>query len=61
MATLLDLAAALFALLSVVLLAYGAWLCLPLFQRKRPEDGPAPTSLRKRARSESERFSASSR
>ena len=61
MATLLDMAAALFALLSVVLLAYGAWLCLPLFQRRRPEDGPAPTSLRKRARSGSERFSASSK
>lgn len=61
METLLDVAVALMALLSSVLLLYGAWLCIPPFQRKRSADGAAPTSLRKRVRSVSERFSASSR
>lgn len=61
METLVDTVAALMALLSVALLAYGAWLCLPPLQRKRSAEAPAPTSLRKRVRSISERLSASSR
>jgi hypothetical protein len=61
METLLDAAIAFIALLCVMLLAYGAWLCLWPFQRKGRADAPAPTSLRKRARSTSERFSASNR
>jgi len=63
METLLDVGAALMALLCALLLVYGAWLCLPRFQRKRSADEPAPTptSLRKRVRSISERLSASSR
>jgi uncharacterized membrane protein len=60
METLLDVVVALIALLSTMLLVYGAWLCMPRFQRKRSPDGAA-ISLRKRMRSESERFSASSR
>jgi hypothetical protein len=60
METLVDAGAALMALLSAGLLVYGAWLCLP-FQRKRSAGEPAPTSLRKRVRSLSERLSASSR
>jgi uncharacterized membrane protein len=58
---LLDAMAALFALASVLLVAYGAWLCLDLFQRDPKADGSAPTSVRKRLRSVSERFSASSK
>jgi hypothetical protein len=60
METLLDIVVALIALLSAMLLAYGAWLCMSPFQRRRSADG-APISLRKRMRSVSERFSASSR
>ena len=56
---LLDVMATLFALLSVLLVAYGAWLCMDLFQRDRKADGS--TSVRKRLRSVSERFSASSK
>ena len=60
METLLDVVGALMALLSVFFLVYGALLCLPWWlQRKRSADAPAPTSRRKRARSESDRFSAS--
>jgi hypothetical protein len=63
METLLDVGAALIALLCALLLVYGAWLCLPPRQRNRSADAPAPTptSLRKRVRSISERLSASSR
>lgn len=61
METLLDVGAALMALLSVLLLVYGAWLCLPRVQRNRSADEAAPTSSRKRRRSASERLSASSR
>ena len=59
MAALLEVLAALFALLFVVFLAYGAWLCLPWVQRKPSAKGAAPTSLRKYLRSVSGRFSAS--
>ena len=61
METLLDVGAALMALVGVLLLVYGAWLCLPPFQRSRSADDAAPTSSRKRLRSASERLSASSR
>ena len=62
MDALLDVVGALMALLSVFLLVYGALLCLPWWlQRKRSVDAPAPTSRRNRARSESDRFSASKR
>jgi hypothetical protein len=61
METLLDIGAALMALLCALLLVYGAWLCLPRFQRRRSADEAAPTSSRKRLRSASERLSASSR
>ena len=62
MEILLDAAIALVALLCVMLLVYGAWLCLSQrFQRERSVDAPAPTSLRKRLRSLSERLSASNR
>jgi hypothetical protein len=61
MEMLLDAAVVLIALLCAMLLAYGAWLCLRPIQRKRSADAPAPTSLRKRVRSLSERLSASSR
>ena len=61
MVFLLDVMAALFALLAVLLIAYGAWLCMDLFQRDRKADGSAPTSVRKRLRSVSERVSASSK
>ena len=60
MEILLDAVAALFALLGVMLLVYGAWLCLWPFQRRRSADA-TPSSFRKRMRSVSERFSASSR
>jgi len=59
MVFLLDVMAALFALLAVLLIAYGAWLCMDLFQRDRKADGS--TSVRKRLRSVSERVSASSK
>ena len=61
METLLDALFALMSLLAAMLLAYGGWLCLAVPQRRRSEDAPAPTSSRKRVRSISERFSASSR
>lgn len=69
MEILLDAAIALVALACVMLLGYGAWLCLSQrfqrdpkeVQRERSEDAPAPTSLRKRVRSLSERLSASNR
>ena len=61
METLLDAAATLIALLSAFLLVYGAWLCMAPLQRDRSADEAAPTSPRKRARSASDRFSASSR
>ena len=61
METLVDVGVALLGLLSTLLLAYGAWLCIPPFQRKRSPDEAAPTSVRKRVRSVSERFSANSR
>jgi|KBSSwiStaDraftv2_1062776.scaffolds.fasta_scaffold00600_31 hypothetical protein len=61
METLVDASVGLMVFLCVALLAYGAWLCLPPFQRKRSADEPAPTSFRKRVRSISERLSASSR
>ena len=61
METLVDASVGLMVFLCVALLAYGAWLCLTPFQRKRSADVPAPTSFRKRVRSISERLSASSR
>jgi hypothetical protein len=61
METLLDAVAALIAALGVMLVVYGAWLCLWPLQRGRSVDAPAPTSLRKRVRSISERLSASKR
>lgn len=61
MVFLLDVMATLFALASVLLVAYGAWLCMDVFQRDRRADKSAPTSVRKRLRSVSERFSASSK
>lgn len=61
METLVDAIGAVMALLCVGFIGYGAWLCLPPFQRKRSPELPAPTSVRKRVRSISERLSASSR
>ena len=61
MDTLVDTLTALMAILCVAFIAYGAWLCLPPLQRKRPAEESAPTSVRKRVRSISERLSASSR
>lgn len=61
MDTLLDALTAVMALLCVAFIVYGAWLCLPPLQRKRSAEVSAPTSVRKRVRSISERLSASSR
>ena len=62
MEILLEAAIALVALLCLMLLAYGAWLCVSeRLQRGRSAAAPAPTSLRKRVRSVSERLSASNR
>ena len=61
METWVEAGVVLMTLLCAGLLVYGAWLCLPPAQRKRPADEPAPTSLRKRVRSISERLSANSR
>jgi|KBSSwiStaDraftv2_1062776.scaffolds.fasta_scaffold53009_2 hypothetical protein len=61
MDTLVDALTIAMALLCVVFIGYGAWLCLPPLQRKRPAEASAPTSVRKRVRSISERLSASSR
>ena len=61
METLVDAGVVVMTLLCAGFLVYGGWLCLPSLQRKRPAAEPAPTSLRKRVRSISERLSASSR
>ena len=61
MDALVDALTTVMAFLCVAFIGYGAWLCLPPLQRKRPAEVSEPTSFRKRVRSISERLSASSR
>ena len=61
METLFDVLFAAVTLLCALFLLWGAWLCLPLPQRKSRADGAEPTSSRKRLRSASGRLSASNR
>ena len=61
METLLDALFAALALLCVLFLLWGGWLCLPSSQRGSRAGGAEPTASRKGLRSGSGRFSASNR